>query len=351
MNIDYYYPIYWSIMFVFLLYVLVAKKLYINNALYYKDNKTSIFIGKILLFFLIFYIGLRPLNGIFVDMTTYANIFDRVKQFDIIPLEDPLFGLFIKIISEFGTLDLFFFISAVIYIGCIWLACKNILFENLFILFFVSVTAFSFLGYAVNGLRNGLATSVFLLGLSISFKFKYRGLFIMISSYFIHSSMILPLLSYIILQFYNKPKHICFFWLTCIFLNLILGPYLASYFSSIIENERHASYFVNEVSEVGFSKSGFRWDFLLYSFIPIYIGYNYICKNLEDKKYNVIYSFYCISNSVWVLVNHISFSNRIAYLSWFIYPIVLFYPLLKNKNKYLKHIIFLYFMFSFVMLF
>ena len=37
------------------------------------------------------------------------------------------------------------------------------------------------------------------------------------------------------------------------------------------------------------------------------------------------------ANAFWIMVIRAEFSNRFAYLSWFLYPIVLAYPLLKLK--------------------
>ena len=77
-----------------------------------------------------------------------------------------------------------------------------------------------------------------------------------------------------------------------------------------------------------FSKAGFRWDFLLYSTAPVVMAW-YVCikKDLQDNWYNAICTVYCLCNAFWVLVIRSAFSNRFAYLSWFLYPIVIAYPL------------------------
>ncbi len=78
-----------------------------------------------------------------------------------------------------------------------------------------------------------------------------------------------------------------------------------------------------------FSREGFRWDFLLYSTVPIVMGW-YICvkRKIQDNWYNVICTVYCLCNAFWIMVIRSAFSNRFAYLSWFIYPIVIAYPLI-----------------------
>ena len=37
---------------------------------------------------------------------------------------------------------------------------------------------------------------------------------------------------------------------------------------------------------------------------------------------------YTFTNSVWMLCMYAEYTNRIAYLSWFMYPFVLIYPLI-----------------------
>ena len=41
--------------------------------------------------------------------------------------------------------------------------------------------------------------------------------------------------------------------------------------------------------------------------------------------------FQCLCNAFWIMVIRSAFSNRFAYLSWFIYPIVIAYPLVNLR--------------------
>jgi hypothetical protein len=62
-----------------------------------------------------------------------------------------------------------------------------------------------------------------------------------------------------------------------------------------------------------------------------------------------------IANTFWILVIRANFSNRFAYLSWFLMAIVIAYPLLKVKfwddhyknvgRIFLAYYLFTYFMF------
>ena len=45
--------------------------------------------------------------------------------------------------------------------------------------------------------------------------------------------------------------------------------------------------------------------------------------------YLLLFGMYVYSNAFWIMVIRSSFSNRFAYLSWFLYPVVLAYPMLR----------------------
>ena len=56
----------------------------------------------------------------------------------------------------------------------------------------------------------------------------------------------------------------------------------------------------------------------------------------------------------WIIVINASFSNRFAYLSWFLYPIVLSYPLLrmsiwKNQGRKTAYILIAHSLFTYLM--
>ena len=104
-----------------------------------------------------------------------------------------------------------------------------------------------------------------------------------------------------------------------------------------------------------FSHTGFRWDFVLYSVMPIYLAYIVIIKReIYDKLYIILINTYIFSNSFWIMVINSLNSNRFAYLSWFMYPIVIAYPLLKleiwpDQNKKVVQILMLHIGFTFFM--
>ena len=88
--------------------------------------------------------------------------------------------------------------------------------------------------------------------------------------------------------------------------------------------------------ESGFTgKTGFRYDFVLYSFIPILI-FN-IFKNQKDRvsdTYTFLINIYIISNAVWLLCMYANYTNRIAALSWSLYPVLIIYPFVNDIKRW-----------------
>ena len=121
-------------------------------------------------------------------------------------------------------------------------------------------------------------------------------------------------------------------WIGAIALSLVFGEAIANVISLVSYDERLAAVALKgedvaeEWGEV--LENRFRWDFLLYSSMPIILGaYTLFVRKVYNNTYLILLGTYIYANSFWVLVIRGLFSNRFAYLSWFIYPIVLAYPL------------------------
>lgn len=166
--------------------------------------------------------------------------------------------------------------------------------------------------------------------------------------------MIIPILAFLIASFFPNPKYFIFFWLLSIPISLVFGSSLQSLFATMFEDDR-SSYLTQEASNSVFSSTGFRWDFLIYSASAIFAGWYYIFKRgYSDKTYNIIYCTYLFANAFWIMIIKANFSNRFAYLSWFLMAIVIIYPLLKkyimdNQYKKIGLIALAYYAFTFFM--
>ena len=312
--------------------------------------------GAALVFFVIVYMGFRPISGqYFGDMGTYNRYFEEYQNGQsIIATKDLFFHYFTQACSSIMSANFFFLTCAFLYVYPLYLVSKKWFAANWYYSFLLLVTSFSFWAYGTNGIRNGIAGSLFLLAISREKRiWQIALLFIAIN---FHKTMLLPTLGFIIAQFYNKPKQMILFWLLCIPLSLAAGGFWESLFASLgFEDDRIGYLTDGNVNDDEFSSTGFRWDFLVYSATAVYAGWYFIIKKgFNDKIYNNLFITYVFANAFWILVIRANFSNRFAYLSWFLMAVVIAYPFLKgnmikNQSIVFAKVLLLYFLFTFVM--
>lgn len=193
-----------------------------------------------------------------------------------------------------------------------------------------------FLGFGLNGLRNGMACHMILLAMAFLLDDRrITAAMIAFLALGIHRSTILPISGIIAAMtvLRDRPRIALGIWSAAIPLSLLFGEAITNIIMSLGYDERMTVYAGGELEgQDEFSSTGFRWDFLLYSALPIgFYFYVNIVKGLRDGWYNVIAITYMLANAFWIIVIRAEFSNRFAYLSWFIYPIMFAYPLANMK--------------------
>src|SRR5690625_6548837 len=131
--------------------------------------------------------------------------------------------------------------------------------------------------------------------------------------------MMLPTAGLVATWFYNQPKGFYYFWLLSIPLSLMFPGFWESFFASMVEEDR-ASYFTEDKYADAFSRTGFRWDFLLYSATGVFAGSYYLFKKkIEDKTYIRLFNIYLFNNYFLSLVICVSHSLCYTLLYLFIY--------------------------------
>ena len=294
---------------------------------------------------LVVYLGIRPISGrYFGDMSLYAweyeNIYDSKSGYSIVGLER--FWVYIsRACRQMGlSTTSYFIVIAFLYVAPMLASCKHLKMNNLLIAALFCFMSFSFWGYAVNGMRNGVACSFMMLAIALLVQkknlwIKVVGAVFVLLAYNTHHSTVIPIAAVIVtFTFVRKPKMALAIWLLCIPLSLIAGGSFETFFGEFFDDDRAAHYLIeltnNKEIMDSFSSTGFRFDFLLYSSMPVLmICYVTVKRNFQDKVYSIIANTYLISNAFWILVIRAPFSNRFAYLSWFLYPLVVSYPMLK----------------------
>jgi len=310
------------------------------------------YLSSIFLISTLLYIGLRPTHEIFVDMPIYESIFiDYGYGISTYESKDFGFHLLLLACSKVMPPDYFFIVCATLYVIPLYFASRRIFGEAWVYAFIFLVGSFSFWGYATNGIRNGIASSFLLL--AISQKSIYSQVAWSILSISFHKAMALPAIAFFATNTFNDHKKYLIVWISCIFLSVSFGDLWARFFSDIGIKDDRLIYLTTSADNMIFSSTGFRWDFLLYSFSAIAVGIRYLSRT-KDQYYSRIINTYMLSNSVWILVMQANYSNRFAYLSWFMIGLVFSYPIIKEsiKNHNLKKITAYlagYFSFTYVM--
>ncbi|MCX2719860.1 EpsG family protein [Lentiprolixibacter aurantiacus] len=317
------------------------------------------FSGYLLLIFIILFIGLRPIDGRFFGDT--ANYNARYLQLQLgsemkIPADVGWF-YFMKISSKLFSIHTFFTICSFIYVYPLYKLSKQLFNSYWFYSFVMFLVSFSFWNYGVNGVRNGAACSLFLWGLCYREK-KFVVAFFFLLAISFHKTLMLPIIAYVITHFYNNPKIYFRGWLLSIPLSLVAGGAFILLFTSLgFADERAAAYLTNQDLEGTSAKTGFRWDFLFHSAFAVFAGWYFVFKRrFRDDFYFQLLNTYLICNAFWVLVIQANYSNRFAYLSWFMMAIVIIYPFLKGdffKSQPLKmsNVVAAYFAFTYLMFF
>lgn len=312
------------------------------------------------LFFLLIYVlfmGTRPVSGAFGDMGSYAAGFSKFSRMDVIPVfsKDKFFNIFMWSCSKFMTKGQFFLLVDILYILPCYLFARKYCGTFWFLAFFLFVSSFSFWSYGTNGIRNGLATALFIFGLVFYDRKVLLYLFLFLA-YNFHNSMIIPVAAFIVSGLYKNPRIYLFAWLAAIPLSLAAGGFFQGLLGGLVADDRASSYLTkSDIGDDGFGSTGFRWDFILYSASAVYAGWYYIFrKGITDKFYIHLYGTYMAANTFWILVIKANFSNRFAYLSWFLMAAVIGYPLFRykladNQYKVAAAVLFLYFGFTYFM--
>lgn len=329
-------------------------------------KKNSMYPALILTLFLMVYMGLRPVSHVFGDTVNYAwgyKLANGLAFFKMDFEEEWLWEFILLTCKQSGfTVNMWFFIIEIGYLGFVFLGLRKLLHENPWMAMLFFLSAFSTFTFGTNGIRNGLACSMVVFAFAIAANKGVGQLIqagiVLVLAFGIHRSTALPIIAFFVASYLIKsPKFAIGFWVASIGLSLVLGGFFTNFFMGLGFDDRMTSYATSmEQNKDQFSQTGFRWDFLLYSAMPVWLTW-YICKKVDEERalygetqeeietgvpgagriadahsmrvFYILSTTYMLANSFWVMVNKAAFSNRFAYLSWFMYPVVIAYAVIR----------------------
>ncbi len=344
---QFYSPIYYAIVAVLSIFVFSQYGNYTEDRFNEAPEERNLGIIIFTVLMAIF-MGLRPVSGrFFVDMANYDEAYGVIKGHDFVYyggagsnlLFDSLFGFLAS--KDLPSTYFFLIISFIYFIG-ISLACSLFFPKDKFASILVYLSAFSTYAYGTNGIKAGAAASFFLVAVALYERRQWIWVVIlMLVSYGFHHAMILPIVAFVACLVVRNPKIYLAFWVVCFFIAM----FHITFFQELLANytdEHGAGYLLGDGGHVKSSiLGGFRIDFILYSVVPMVIGLIAIeRKKIESQNYIFLLNLYTLINAVWLLCMYADFTNRISYLSWMLFPIVLIYPFLNEEWEGPKYKIF-----------
>lgn len=304
----------------------------------YKETGSTLLLPFAICTILVFWVGLRPVSSAFGDTVNYALEYSNLDPHHISMdwSGEWIWQWLINGCKAAGfSVHAFFLLIAAGYVYSAFFAVYRFMPSDPMLGVVFVLCSLMFFPFAVNGLRNGLACHLVLLGASLLFDDKWiPGVVLCLVALGIHRSLMLPIAAIIGgLLLLRNVKLAIVFWVVSIFISLTVGESVSGFFSGLGFDDRMTQYInYDDLSE--FSQEGFRWDFLLYSTFPVLMAW-YVCirKQCSDNWYNVLCVVYLLCNAFWIMVIRSAFSNRFAYLSWFLYPIIIAYPLVNRDIR------------------
>lgn len=348
--VEYYSTVYYIGLSVIVLMMVLPLINYSSLEMKNYDSLTNNFYSAVLLLFTILFIGLRDPMGSWKylgDTSAYTAMYMKGEMPTSENSKDIFFDWFLYLCSQFLSVQFFYLFCAVLYVFLPYLAFKKWFGNRAWLALLVYVTAMSFWAFGINGLRNGLAAAFFIYGISY-IKVPLKLFFWFLCSFLFHKSMALPIVAFFLAKYIKNTKLLIVLWGLSIPIAFMFGNKLDSAITSFfqllnIEDSRTSNLYVDEIDGAEMSRA-FRLDFILYSAVAIVLGGYYIFKRkFFQKFYIALYHTYLISNMVWIIMIYAAYTNRIAYLSWFIMPLILVFPLLTNTivKKQMKWIFFI----------
>jgi len=279
---------------------------------------------------IVLFIGTRPISVAFVDMATYAQAYEMAQNRGFISFEsDWAFSGMMQMMAGRFDVGIFFFICAALYLVPLAIA-SNLTHRNWAGAALICMTgAFSFFSYGVNGIRQGIATSLVILGIAL-WRRKAWAIVVLALASGMHKSVLATIAAFLMASLVTFPALYALIWLGCFVISVFYGEGISAAIFGLLpvgDDMRGDTYLLGQ----GPDRGGFRIDFILYSILPIIISYLFGDQKIKSGKfYKVLLSTYLLTNAFWVLSMYAAYSNRFAYLSWCILPWVVIAPLIPN---------------------
>lgn len=186
--------------------------------------------------------------------------------------------------------------------------------------------------YLTVAIRQGLSIALILLSISyFLIEQRKKAYFTLLISTLFHWSSIPIVIMIIVFRLHNlQTKKLIYIWILSIILYLTnLNMKIFTGFSSYFQKLELYT------SDRSFSVYGGanRLDFLLFSAFWLILAL-FLMRfiKMENNTYERILNFYIINNIYFLLLGFIAYSDRLAVYSWFLIPLLVWYPIFHSKK-------------------
>jgi hypothetical protein len=274
-------------------------------------------------------------DGIGRDTHSYRDHFLRLATTDdYVPRFELGYVSMMKVVAWMagGNSQLFFAVVFWVVLGCMllsaYLACRTVSSRDQF---FFPVAAIGllfgsswFITGTTNGLRQGVALSVFYLGTSVYLFSRKRilGLAICLLSPLFHLSAVLIVPTVVLCGLLPLNLTIAAFAFTALLYAIGFPAPFWSEFSSITGIDVYG--IVVEYAEGAVGWYGFQWDLFLYTigWPAIYLVGRMFVRRQYRTQFDLGLKLYCLMAIPYFVLGFGNFSNRFALLAWAFLPIL-----------------------------
>lgn len=304
-----------------------------------KVAKYSTLVASMICVSAVLFFGLRPF-AYGADTGTYLSMFSehQYMSYSNIPVsyDEGDFGyvFLMHVLANIASNRGFLVFTSLLYMLPLFFAYKKLFKGNMLMPFFLMACCFFFVSYGANIMRSGIAYAFFMLAISRESK-KLRLLLFVVALSF-HLSIILPVAVWYFAEMTKfRIKWYVLGWgaaliLAALNIDLIDKALDIIGFGGITQR---MDIYTDAADDIVYT-TGFRYDFILFSCLPIAIGLYYYKKNLLDSFSINIFKSYFVLNAVFMLTMNIPFSDRFALLSWSLLPVICSAPI---RTEFQKH--------------
>lgn len=300
-----------------------------------------------ILMFIALIVALIPLrNFVYGDMLVYVNSFQNMHTLTLKQALgnsswEPLFVLFQWVVSRFTQNPNIFIISSFLfYIIILLRSFKKFSshWQRIFLLFGYLNFAF-FYDYIFNGMRQGFAMVLILLAISYWLDTaKNNNLIIFcvgIAAGLFHYSAFPVVLCLFLLKFFKiSLKFLLFSWFVAALL-FVTGLNTQLKNLGIVSNFGLVETYADIATLQHFGGETNKINFLVFSafflFLSLFLARKIHMTDEKAEVYNKIIKLYTLFNIYFLMFGFIAFSNRVAAFSWFLIPVLLWFPILNRK--------------------